>query len=179
MIEEVAAKMKTSGFDVVEMDITPLFKQCQSLANALFNIEGGNALFDLMESFNEPLSPWLQTRLLQKAPLSLDQTRELHAKKTELQKQFLRIWKDENGEQIDAFICPVAPHPVPPIDRYNGVGYTSSFVLLDYPAGVVPVRKFEERDLEGEVAEAKPIGSWDKANRELCEYSLYTIGVSG
>jgi len=78
----------------------------------------------------------------------------------------LQIWKDQHGE-IDAFICPVAPHPVPPIDRYNGVSYTSSFVLLDYPAGVVPVRSFGTADMEGEMADTKPLGSWDKANREL------------
>jgi hypothetical protein len=83
----------------------------------------------------------------------------------------LAIWKDQYGD-IDAFICPVAPHPVPPIDRYNGVSYTSSFVLLDYPAGVVPVRTFSERDLLGEMADEKPLSSWDKANRELCKCLL-------
>ncbi|KAF2641936.1 acetamidase [Massarina eburnea CBS 473.64] len=166
ILDEVAERLTGVGVEVVEMDITPLFKQCQSLANALFGIEGGNNMFDLLESFNEPLSPWLQKRLRRKPALSLDQTRELHAKRAELQTQFLKIWKTSDGKQIDAFICPVAPHPVPPIDRYNGVSYTSSWVLLDYPAGVVPVRKFTKDDLVGEMS-TKPIGSWDKANREL------------
>lgn len=77
------------------------------------------------------------------------------------------------GRSVDAIILPVAPHPVPEIDRYNAVGYTSSFVLLDYPAGVIPVRKFRETDLElGQEMTAPVLGSWDKANRLLCKSSL-------
>ncbi|KAF2792492.1 amidase [Melanomma pulvis-pyrius CBS 109.77] len=167
MLDEVAGKMSGAGIDVVEMDITPLFSQCQSLANALFGMEGGNAMFDLLESANEPLSPWLATRLRRKPALPLDKVRELHGRRTELQKQFLKIWKDVKGQEIDAFICPVAPHPVPPIDRWNGASYTSSWVLLDYAAGVVPVRPFAESDMHAEMPEGKVLGSWDKANREL------------
>jgi Asp-tRNA(Asn)/Glu-tRNA(Gln) amidotransferase A subunit family amidase len=169
ILDEVKDKLQKSGIEVVEMDIAPLFSQCQSLANALFGVEGGNAMFDILESFNEPLSPWLSTRLKRKKPMDLPKVQQLHGKREQLRKEFLQIWKDKHGE-IDAFICPVAPHPVPPIDRYNGVSYTSSFVLLDYPAGVVPVRSFEKADMEGEMTGTKPIGSWDKANRELCKY---------
>jgi amidase len=171
LLEEVVIKLQHSGIETVEMDITPLFSRCQSLANALFGVEGGNTMFDLLESFDEPLSPWLTTRLKRKPPLPLPKVQELHGKREQLRKEFLDIWKDSKGE-IDAFVCPVAPHPVPPIDRYNGVSYTSSFVLLDYPAGVVPVRRFAKTDMQGEI-EGKELGSWDKANRELCKcYSV-------
>ncbi|KAI2480474.1 Acetamidase [Pyrenophora tritici-repentis] len=166
LLDEVKSNLQNSGVQVVEADITSLFSQCQSLANALFGVEGGNAMLDLLESFNEPLSPWLATRLKRKKHMDLKQVQQLHGKRDALRKQFLKIWKDEHGD-MDAFVCPVAPHPVPPIDRYNGVSYTSSFVLLDYPAGVVPVRIFEEKDMQGEMEGGKPLGSWDKANREL------------
>jgi len=168
LLDEVKTKLQTSGVEIVEMDITPLFSQCQSLANAMFGVEGGNTMFDLLESVDEPLSPWLATRLKRKAPMDLLKVRDLHGKREALRTKFLQIWIDAHGE-IDAFICPVAPHPVPPVDRYNGVSYTSSFVLLDYPAGTVPVRMFMESDMKGEMADGKPLGSWDKANRELCK----------
>jgi amidase len=170
LLDEVKTKLEKAGIETVELDITPLFSQCQSLANALFGIEGGNAMFDLLDSFNEPLSPWLSTRLRRKPALPLTKVQELHGKREQLRKQFLGIWKDSKGE-IDAFVCPVAPHPVPPVDRYNGVSYTSSFVLLDYPAGVVPVRRFVEGDLRGEM-EGEVVGSWDKANRGLCKWTF-------
>jgi amidase len=168
LLDEVKVKLQKFGIKTVEMDISPLFSQCQSLANALFGVEGGNAMFDLLESFDEPLSPWLTTRLKRKPPTPLPKLQELHGKREQLRKEFLKIWQDKKGN-IDAFICPVAPHSVPPIDRYNGVSYTSSFVLLDYPAGVVPVRRFGEADMQEEVeVEGNVLGSWDKANQELC-----------
>ncbi|OCL14642.1 amidase [Glonium stellatum] len=169
LLDEVASALRASEIEIVEIDITPIFSQCQSLANALFGIDGGNNMFDLLEQTSEPLSPWLSTRLKRKAPKTLDQVRSLHAQKMELETAFLGIWKDRSEQRpsIDAFICPVAPHPVPPIDRWNSVSYTSSFVLLDYPAGVVPVRKFSAKDMQGEVVPTTPLSSWDKINREL------------
>jgi amidase len=164
LLDEVAAKMRGSGIEVVEIDITPIFSKCQSLINALMGVEGGNAMFDLLESFDEPLSPWIKPRMRRKEPLAFEQIRELHARRAELQTKALQIWK-----QVDAFICPVAPHPVPEIDKYNAASYTSSFVLLDYPAGTIPVRLFEKKDTEGEMPKTERLGSWDQRNRELCE----------
>ena len=99
--------------------------------------------------------------------MSLTQTRELHGRRAALMEQFLKVWHQEKGQRIDALICPVAPHPVPPIDAWNGVSYTSSFVLLDCPAGFIPVRRFENSDMEGDIPKSEPISSWDKRNRDI------------
>ncbi|KAJ4360074.1 uncharacterized protein N0V89_000633 [Didymosphaeria variabile] len=162
LLNEVAGKLRKSGIEVIEIDITPIFSKCQSLVNALMGVEGGNAMLDLLESHNEPLSPWMKPRMRRKEPLAFEKLRELHARRVQLQTKALQIWK-----QVDAFICPVAPHPVPEIDKYNAASYTSSFVLLDYPAGTVPVRLFEEKDMDGEIPRTKALGSWDQRNREL------------
>ena len=169
VLDETVQILRKSGMEVLEID-APAFKRCQSVANAFFGIDGGNFMFDLLEKTGEPLTNWLSTRMRRKAPMPLDKLVEFHAKRIELETEMLKIWRDPaSGRTIDAIICPVAPHPVPPIDRWNGVSYTSSFVLLDYPAGTLPVRDFKESDSIGELAESKPLGSWDKANRELCE----------
>ncbi len=169
VLDETVQALRKSGLEVIEID-APAFKKCQSLANKFFGIDGGNHIFDLLEVTKEPLTAWLSTRLRRGTPISIDRLVEIHAQKIELETEMLKIWKDpKTGRQIDAFICPVAPHPVPPIDRWNGVSYTSSFVLLDYPAGTLPVRDFMEQDLRGELSDSKPLGSWDKINRELCE----------
>lgn len=167
LLDEAKVKMQKAGIEVVEMDIAAQFSQCHSLANGLFNVEGANAMFDLLEAGEEPLSPWLSTRLKRRKMAPFEKLQELHGKREKLRKECLQMWRDKTGE-IDAFICPVAPHPVPPIDRYNGAGYTSSFVLLDYPAGTLPVRNFTKADKKGEM-KGKVIGSWDKANRALCK----------
>lgn len=77
------------------------------------------------------------------------------------------------SRRIDCIVLPVAPHPVAEIDRYNAIGYTSSLVLLDYPAGVIPVRRVESSDLElGKEMTTPVLGRWDQGNRELCELSF-------
>lgn len=169
VLDETVQSLRKSGIEVIEID-APAFKKCQSLANKFFGIDGGNHMFDLLEATNEPLTAWLSTRLRRKAPISLEKLVGIHAQKIDLETEMLKVWKDpKTGRRIDAFICPVAPHPVPPIDRWNGVSYTSSFVLLDYPAGTLPVRDFKEEDLKDELGDSKSLGTWDKINRELCK----------
>jgi amidase len=175
VLDETVQALRMSGVDVVEID-APAFKKLQSLANKFFGIDGGNFMFDLLEAKGEPLTNWLSTRLRRGKQMDINRLIEIQAQKIQLETEMLKIWKDpKTGRQIDAIICPVAPHPVPPIDRWNGVSYTSSFVLLDYPAGTLPVRDFKKEDLKGELTETKPLGSWDKVNRGLCELNPVVI----
>jgi hypothetical protein len=106
-------------------------------------------------------------------PKSLREVAELQTRRAVLEQKMLEVWNetDSNGakrRRIDAIICPLAAHPVPEIERYNAVGYTSSFVMLDYPAGVLPIRTFREEDLElGKAMPGKAISTWDEKSREL------------
>lgn len=92
----------------------------------------------------------------------------------------LEIWRESGGHwdtpnskarkgdrTLDVIICSPAPHPVAPIDRWNSANYTSIFNLLDYPAGILPVRHFNDNDLQGELPNTQPLNGWDKINREL------------
>ena len=182
LLDEVSSQLAGVGIEIIDLDptVTPLWSKCQSLCNALFSLEGANHIFSLLESTSEPLSPWLTSRLRRKAPATLDKVMELYAKRTELQTQFLQILRQggkEGGKEIDAFICPVAPHGVPEIDAYNTVSYTSAWNLLDYPAGVIPVRTFGEKDMEGKMLGEKAANGWDKVNMELCKYTPLIIGI--
>lgn len=169
VLDEAVETLRKSGVEVIEIS-SPEFRKCQSLGNAFFGIDGANFVFDLLEKTSEPLTNWLSTRLRRRKQMPLNTLVEAHANRTELQAEMLKIWKDpKTGRTVDAIILPVAPHPVPPVDRWNGVSYTSSFVLLDYPAGTLPVRDFKPSDMKGEM-DGKPLGSWDKVNRELCKF---------
>ncbi|PWY91997.1 amidase, partial [Aspergillus heteromorphus CBS 117.55] len=174
VLEEVAQVLRqTPGVEVVELPVPKALAKCQGLANRLLGVDGGGAMMDLMEQMGEPLIPWLQGRMKRGKGLTATEVAALQRQRAEVERDMLRMWLPEEVEgqrtrRIDAIIHPVAPHPVPEPDRYNGVGYTSSWVLLDYPAGVVPVRKFREDDLELGKEMAVPVGgSWDKANRKL------------
>jgi amidase len=166
ILEETVQSLEKAGCEVVELD-TPLLKTCQSLANKFSGIDGNNYVLDLLSSTSEPLIPCLVSRLKRKTPVSASELVELHARKIALETETLKIWTDRKGRRVDVFICPIAPHPVPPIDCWNGTSYTSSFILLDYPAGTIPVRDLVEADLVGEI-EGEVLNGWDKINRKLC-----------
>ena len=156
--------LKEAGLEVIEIEAKEL-AECQALAYGFFDL-GDNAMLDLIEETGEPLIPWLEGKVDRKAAKSVEYVSELHAQRLEVIKKMLHVFKTPDGRKIDAVILPVAPHPVPEIDRWNTVGYTSSFVLLDWPAGTVPIRKVNERDLEQEV-QGKPLGTLDNRTRQL------------
>lgn len=174
VLNEVASALRqTPGVSVVTLSVPKALSKCQSIAGRLMGVDGGATMLDLIESTGETLIPWLQGRTKRGRPLLLSQLAELQAARSELERELRRgLWmQGASGHEqtVNAIIHPVAPHPVPELDRYNAVGYTSSFVLLDYPAGTVPVRKFRNDDLEsGREMTQAVIGSWDKKNRELC-----------
>lgn len=167
VIDETARALQRAGVDTIELSI-PALSQCQSLANRFLGIDGNNTVLDILESTGEPLIPWLSSRVRRKKPTTLDKLLDLHVQKAKLDTEMLKAFKTKDGRTVDAFICPIAPHPVPPIDRWNGVGYTLAFNLLDYPAGVIPVRTLDKNDLTGTM-EGKGANSWDEKNRELCK----------
>ncbi|KAF7590431.1 hypothetical protein BBP40_002887 [Aspergillus hancockii] len=171
VLDEVAEVLrKIPGVNVVEIPVPSALTKCQGIAGRLMGIDGGNAMMDLLESTGEPLIPWLESRTKRGRELTLSQLGQLQAQRSIIERELLKMWTLNGGTErrVDAIIHPVAPHPVPEIDRYNAVGYTSSFVLLDYPAGTIPVRQFKESDLEsGREMDAPVLGSWDKANRLL------------
>ncbi|KAJ5332902.1 uncharacterized protein N7506_006685 [Penicillium brevicompactum] len=172
ILDEVAETLRrTPGVEVVEIPLPSVLPKCQGLAGRLMGVDDGSHMLDLIEGMDEDLIPWLQGRLKRGKALDVTQLARLQAQRAEVEKEMMKMWTLSSSSptrRVDAIICPIAPHPVPEIDRYNAVGWTSTFVLLDYPAGVVPVRPLQESDLESGRAMEEPVqGSWDKANRKL------------
>lgn len=174
VLEEVKRKLTQAvNINVIDLPTPSAWTKCQSLMNKLIGVDGATRMADLLEQTGEPLVPWMQGRFSKRIPKTFEEVRDMQAERSNLERQMLDVWytTSEVGSKkrkIDVIICPVAPHPVPPVDRWNAVGYTSSFVLLDYPAGVIPVRDFNEGDLElGVEMKGSVIGSWDLRNRQL------------
>ncbi|KAM5475476.1 hypothetical protein MauCBS54593_001165 [Microsporum audouinii] len=172
LLEEVAQTLRnTDGIEVVEIPVPPELGECQGVANSLMGVDGAQHMMDLLESTSEELIPWLKGRTKRGNPRTLADLSKIQAKRSHIERQLMKMWTfpgSDKTRRVDAIIHPVAPHPVPEIDRYNAVGYCSSFVLVDYPAGNLPVRKFTEQDLDtGKEMDSKVLSSWDKRNREL------------
>ena len=186
LLDEVAKTLKSpllpswDAIEVFDVSIGSLGAQILKVANGIFSIDGSNNWFDHLEATGEPLSPWLQSRIRRRPTKSVQEIKKLQDQRTDLQTRLLDLWKESGGfwstkdsqakkgsRTIDVVICPVAPHPVPPIDRWNTANYTSAFNLLDYPAGVLPIRPVHESDLKVELPKEQPLNGWDKTNRGL------------
>jgi Asp-tRNA(Asn)/Glu-tRNA(Gln) amidotransferase A subunit family amidase len=169
-IDSVAATLRatTSGFDLVEVDATPVLSRTNKTFNGIVSLDGANTWFDHFEATGEPLSPWLQGRLTRRKQKSINEIWDSKGAILDLQKRFLQLWTPSDGVPLDALICPVMPHPIAPIDRWNTPNYTSAFNLLDLPAGVVPVRPCTQEDLAAELPSGSTaLNPWDQGNREL------------
>ncbi|EXJ83381.1 hypothetical protein A1O1_07003 [Capronia coronata CBS 617.96] len=178
VLDEVGAQLRaTPNVTVIELDCPRAWTRCQTVMSKLMSVDGAELMADMISATQEPLVPWMATRFRKGKPQPLTRVAELQAQRAALEREMLDIWvsTDSEGRRtqiLDAIVCPVAPHPVPPIDGYNAVGMTSSWVLLDYPAGTVPVRVCQESDLQlGTSQGGKVLGSWDERNRELWDES--------
>jgi Asp-tRNA(Asn)/Glu-tRNA(Gln) amidotransferase A subunit family amidase len=177
ILNEVSVALSSSTgqkFIIKELLTPKAWRQSQSVMSKLMGVDGGRVMAKMIGDMKEPLVPWMQTRFRSGKPQPLDRVAEIQAQRSALERDMLSLWSelDEFGRRrqvLDAIICPVAPHPVPPIEGYNAVGMTSSFVLFDYPAGTIPVRNVVEADLElgRPLAAGNVLSSWDEKCREL------------
>ncbi|EXJ61642.1 hypothetical protein A1O7_02071 [Cladophialophora yegresii CBS 114405] len=175
VLNEVAVALSASSRVVVKELLTPAaWTKAQSVMSKLMGVDGATVMNQLITDFKEPLVPWMASRFRAGKAQPLERVAELQAQRSALEREMLSLWSDvdEFGRRrqvLDAIVCPVAPHPVPPIEGYNAVGMTSSFVLFDYPAGTVPVRDVVADDLElgRPLAAGNILSSWDVRCREL------------
>ncbi|TPX12803.1 uncharacterized protein E0L32_006683 [Thyridium curvatum] len=174
ILSEVAAILgQHPDIKVVEVSTPPAWTEAQSLMNRLIGIDGAVLMGELLKSAQEPLVPWMQSRFKISEVGQLTELAQLQARRAELEYEMLQIWSEvdnygRRARRLDAVICPVAPHPVPEIDRYHALGYTSSFVMFDYPAGTIPIRDVVEQDLElGQPLAGRSLSIWDDGSREL------------
>jgi Asp-tRNA(Asn)/Glu-tRNA(Gln) amidotransferase A subunit family amidase len=174
IISEVTSNLTNHpNIKVVEVSTPTAWAQSQSVMSQLIGIDGGVLMGKLLDSTQEPLVPWMQSRFKIREPCQLTEVARLQTRRTELEHEMLQIWSevDKYGRRtrkLDAIICPVAPHPVPEIDRYGSLGYTNAFVMFDYPAGTLPIRDVVEQDLRlGQPLGGESLGSLDDGCREL------------
>jgi Asp-tRNA(Asn)/Glu-tRNA(Gln) amidotransferase A subunit family amidase len=174
ILSEVASSLKQHpNIKMIEVSTPMAWTQSQSTMSKLMGIDGGVLMGNLLDSMQEPLVPWMQSRFKTGKPCQITEVAQLQTRRAELENEMLQIWSevDKYGRRtrkLDAIICPVAPHPVPEIERYDALGYTSSFVMFDYPAGTIPIRDVVEQDLHlGQPLGGESLSSWDDSCRAL------------
>ncbi|KAL9621681.1 MAG: hypothetical protein Q9160_003934 [Pyrenula sp. 1 TL-2023] len=177
LLSEVTSLLTAHGIQTLPLSTPPSFTKSQSLAVRLMSPDGAPRMNDLLSATGEPLILWLANgpRFGRSRPRTLEEVRQLNIQRSQIENEMNELWYSTSAtttsqtkrRKLDAIICPVAPHPVPEIDHWNAVGYTSTFVLLDWPAGTVPVRRVTEEDLKMELGGEEIGSSWERRNREL------------
>jgi len=167
LLKETEEKLKAAGYTATIMSNPPrIIETTQRIANGLLGADGGSFTMGLLSSTQEPKVPWIESRLKDNPPKTLQQLYALGVKRLEIQKELLSaLWKDET---VDAIIMPVFPHPVTRHDEFNSANFTMMWNMLDWPAVAIPAGEVTEQDIQKKLTETKSISSWDEANKKLC-----------
>ncbi|KAL8926021.1 MAG: hypothetical protein Q9208_003162 [Pyrenodesmia sp. 3 TL-2023] len=144
MLHELSANLRSRGIETIPIDPHASgFSDCQSLTNKFF-----------LRVFSPSSNPQTNPSALIRYSAQTQNSRFTRSfprpagPKHGIEMHMPALWKELD---IDLIVCPVGPHAVPPPERWNAIGYTSFFVLLDYPAGVVQVGVVGEGEMDGEV----------------------------
>ncbi|KAL9060422.1 MAG: hypothetical protein Q9162_000595 [Coniocarpon cinnabarinum] len=148
VLDETAACLKKAGHTVISLPQLPhADEMITEVLNPLSNNDNLKNWLPAIEATREPLTPWIQAHGKIKPDLRLEELRRLHQRRERLMSEMNNIlWRMSEDDEIDAVICPVAPHPTPPLDTWVTKGYTSLWSGMGLPSGVIPVRLFEEGD---------------------------------
>lgn len=167
LLQQTEQRLKAAGHNVTIMSNPPqIIETTQRIANGLLGADGGSFTMGLLSSTQETKVPWIESRLKNNPPKTLQQLFALGVKRLEVQKELLSaLWKDET---VDAIIMPVFPHPVTRHDEFNSANFTMMWNMLDWPAVAIPTGEVSEEDIKKQLTETKAISSWDEANRKLC-----------
>ncbi|KAH8698925.1 putative general amidase [Talaromyces proteolyticus] len=177
-VSNIIARSQVADIEVVDISAPAVMKKCMFTGGRLMDVDGSGPLLDLLDQTGEPLMPYLRGRTKRRPPMSIEKLYALCAERDQIEvdmRQQMWSWPPSTAttskvfaQTLDAVICPVAAHPVPKHDSYGSLSYTTTFVLLDYPTGTIPVRNMTETDLNLEFnAGDKPLSKFDEGNRQF------------
>ena len=155
VLEDVAAKLKRAGHEIVAWNPGTLHQECIDIMDQYYTADGGEDIRRDVEAGGEPFVPHVEALVNKGKPISVYSYWQLNKQKVAVQKRYLDLWKStksaKTGEEIDILLTPVMPHSAVPHRKCRWVGYTKVFNFVDYPAIVIPAGQVS-KELDGEAA---------------------------
>ena len=130
-----------AGHKVVDWD-PPSHREATQIHMLFLLSDGCYDIHKQLDVSGEPLIPPLREILKLAPPLSVIKVQELSVQGQRSCEAYTDYWNSmagADGQDVDAFIMPVAPHAAVIPGRYLYDGYTEAINLLDYTVAVIPV----------------------------------------
>lgn len=130
-----------AGHKVVDWN-PPSHRDAAQIHLYFLQSDGAYDIHQQLDLSGEPLIPPLRDIFKLVPPFSAIKTQELSVQGRDTCEAYSDYWNSmaaADGQDVDAFIMPVAPHAAVIPGRYLYTGYTEVVNLLDYSAAVIPV----------------------------------------
>ncbi|KAF2749743.1 general amidase [Sporormia fimetaria CBS 119925] len=170
----VSRALESAGHKVVPWD-PPSHKAAADIHLAFLVSDGGHDVHKQLALSGEALIEPLRNVFEFKDPISAIEIQDLSIAGRNACAAYYDYWNSrsaDDGQDVDAFVMPVAPHAAVIPGCYLYTGYTEVVNLLDYSACVVPVTR---ADKEVDVLDEgfQPLNEMDKKNWELYDKEKY------
>ncbi|CAE6480263.1 unnamed protein product [Rhizoctonia solani] len=142
--------LRSAGHEVIDWE--PMdHKQAVEVVSRLYLLDGGDEIRSVLAESGEPPIPSV-ARILAEAekygPCTLAESWEMNTKRDEFRARALKHWSEtalrtKSGRPVDVVLCPASATLAPPHWTMRWFGYTAYWNLLDYPAAVFPLGKFD------------------------------------
>ncbi|EIW87017.1 acetamidase [Coniophora puteana RWD-64-598 SS2] len=155
-LQRYKAELIAAGYDVIEWNALD-HQVGWDLIVKLYLLDGGIEYEETIRSGEEsevPQTKWMLDHARGRAPYTPAEIFRLNVERERLKSKALAHWNETHkytasGRPIDAILCPVSATLAPPHDTTRWWGYTSHWNLLDLPAVVFPVDRFDSSAYSG------------------------------
>jgi amidase len=137
--------------------------------------DGGHYIHEQLDLSGEPLIYPLRELFKLKPPMSAITLEELSIQARDARETYSDYWNSlstEDGQEVDAFIMPVAPHAAVIPEHYLYTGYTEVVNLLDYSASVIPVTT-ADKSVDVADPDFEPLNDLDAKNWKGYDADIY------
>lgn len=137
--------------------------------------DGAHYIHEQLDLSGEPLIYPLREIFQLKPPVSAITTENLSIQGRDACEAYADYWNTmsaDDGQEVDAFIMPVAPHAAVIPGRYLYTGYTEVINLLDYTACVIPITT-ADKTVDVADPDFVPLNDLDAKNWEGYDPDLY------
>ncbi|CAK7245767.1 MAG: hypothetical protein STHCBS139747_007359 [Sporothrix thermara] len=155
------ARLQAAGHTLVDWDPVDQAEGTRLLAR-MFVADGGKTILHELERTGEPLRPEM-AMYGTAAELGTADMWKLHLERTAYQSKYLDRW---NAAGIDAILCPTIPFNTVKHGKFEHVGYTGVYNVLDYACMSFPTGLVVDKTVDAAVDVAdpayKPLGPLDE-----------------